>query len=247
MADSLWEARYDTSAAKAALEAYQTLLVTDSASIHLCARLAQAYYYNGHYLAQDPLKKDSLFLRGYKVSQTILDQNSEYHELLFSTGDENIAIRGLDATYLDALYWGMANYGQWLSTKGTLIRLGQRQVIWTTLEHIHDLDSNYYYGAYYRYKGALLSRDPEFMGDTTRIRESFDLARQIAPDYLGNNTLMAAFYCPLTQNKNLFYKLLTDVLTAATDPKSAYYAENLREKHLAEHLMIKAEKEKWFK
>jgi hypothetical protein len=245
-ADSLWSLRADKANAQAALVVYQQLAELDSTSIQLWAKLSRAYYFCGQYLTQSPQVQDSLFLLGYGVSQTVLKQNSEYRNLLFSTGDESMAVRGLDQTSLEALYWGMANYGQWLATKSNLIRMGQRELIWTTLEHIHDLDSVFYYGAYYRYKGALLGRDPQTENDTTGIREAFDEAIRVSPDYLGNYTLMAQHYCPLAQDKNLFYSLLTKVVTTTPDPELPYYPENVYEKTVAERLMIKAEKENWF-
>lgn len=246
MGDSLWGLRLDASTAQAALDCYQSLAANDPFSIEKWSKLSRTYYFIGQYLTSDPAKRDSLFMRGYEASQSILTRNQDYHNLLYSTGDENVAIRGLDETYLDALYWGMANYGQWLVTKGDLVRLGQREVIWSTLEHVNDLDSAYYYGAYFRFKGALLSRDPKLQKDTTSIRNAFERAREIAPQYLGNNTLMAEFYCPLSGDKDLFYQLLNEVLVASGDTDLPYYPENFLERSMAERLMIKAEKEAWF-
>ena len=244
--DSLWSLRAEKTNAPKALQVLQQLAESDSVSIELWAKLSRAYYFCGQYLTPSQQKQDSLLLLGYEVSQTILKQNGDYRNLLFSTGDESMAVRGLDKNSLEALYWGMANYGQWLSTKSSLVRLGQRERIWTTLEHIHDLDSSYYYGAYYRYKGALLSRDPGTENDTLEIKAAFDEAIRVAPDYLGNYTLMALHYCPLAKDKNLFYQLLTKVVTTTLNPDLPYYPENLYEKALAERLMIKAEKENWF-
>lgn len=246
LADSLWSLRADTSHARAAREAYEALSKLDSNSIEIWAKLARSFYFCGQYLTQSGHLRDSLFMRGYEVSQVILNKNPEYRNLLFSTGDEKMAVRGLDADALEVLYWGMANYGQWLATKGDLVRLGQRELIWTTLEHIHDLDSTFYYGAYFRYKGALLCRDPASQVDTLAVRKVFDEAIKIAPEYLGNYTLMALYYCPLANDKNLFYQLLTKVVTATPNPSLAYYPENLYEKVLAERLMVRAEKENWF-
>jgi len=67
-----------------------------------------------------------------------------------------------------------------------------------------------------------------------------------APDYLGNYTLMAQHYCPGVGDKNLFYGLLTKVLTCSNSPDIPYYPENVHEKRLAEQLMMTAEKEDWF-
>jgi len=247
VADSLWAGRVDSSTAFAALAAYDELAQQEPGSIILWSRLAHACYYCGQYLVSDLSTRDSLFLQGHEASQSILNQNPEYRKLLFSTGDELMAARGVDASLIDALYWGMASYGQWLVTKSALIRLGQRDLIQTTLEHIHDLDSNYYYGAYYRFKGAFLAQDPQAGTDTVAIRQSFEQALKIAPDYLGNYTLMAQYLCPVIQDKTLFYKLLTTVLTTVDEPGLSYYPENVQEKILAENLMFKAEKEDWFK
>lgn len=245
-ADSLWSLRVDESAAFSALALYSQLAETDSSSIEIWSKLARTYYFCGQYLTPSQVHRDSLFMKGYEASQTILKQSSEYRNLLFSTGDESMAVRGLDKTSIDALYWGMANYGQWLATKSSLVRMGQRELFLVTLEHINDLDSAYYFGAYHRYKGALIRHDPKTENDTTRIREAFEEAIRIAPDYLGNYTLMAQHYCPLANDKNLFYELLTKVVTAAPNPDLPYYPENYYERAIAERLMIKAEKENWF-
>ena len=245
-ADSLWALRADKADAEFAMELFHQLANTDSTSIQLWAKLSRSYYFRGQYLTDSHPDKDSLFLKGYEASQTVLKQNSEYRNLLFSTGDEGMAVRGLEKNSLEALYWGLANYGQWLATKSRLVRMGQRELIWATLEHIHDLDSTFYYGAYYRYKGALLGRDPETENDTIAMRIAFNQAIKISPDYLGNYTLMAQYYCPKTKDKDLFYSLLTRVVTATPNPDLPYYPENLYEKAIAERLMIKAEKENWF-
>jgi len=245
-ADSLWSLRADSANAQAALEVFQQLAESDSTSIELWAKLSRAYYFSGQYLTHSPQLRDSLFLQGYETSQTVLKQNSNYRNLLFSTGDESMAVRGLDNNSIEALYWGMANYGQWLSTKSSLVRKGQRELIWATLEHINDLDSTFYYGAYFRYKGVLLCRDPKTKNDTLGIKIAFDEALRISSDYLGNYTLMAQHYCPLAKDKNLFYSLLTKVVTTTLNPDLPYYPENVCEKALAERLMIKAETENWF-
>ncbi len=245
-ADSLWSLRGDEANARAALKAFQKLADSDSTSIDHWSKLSRAYYFCGQYLTHSSQAQDSLFMKGYEASQTALKQNSNYRNLLFSTGDEGVAVRGLGKNAIEALYWGMANYGQWLATKSSLVRKGQRDLIWATLEHINDLDSAFYYGAYYRYKGALLGRDPATNHDLAAIKQAFEESIRIAPDYLGNYTLMAQYYCPLAKDKNLFYSLLTKVVTATPNPNLPYYPENIFEKTLAERLMIKAEQEHWF-
>jgi hypothetical protein len=245
-ADSFWDLRADTSFAYRSLLAYQDLAEKDTLSIVLWSKLSRAYYYCGQFMTGHQLEKDSLFMKGYEASQNILAKDTEYYNLLFSTGDEHMAVRGLDAQYLDILYWGMANYGRWLETKGELVRLGQRDLIWTRLEHIHDLDSNYYNGAYYRFKGALMTLDPGSISDTLAIKTTFETAIAAAPDYLGNYTFMALYYCPLVNDKDLFYRLLTTVITMNNTENLPYYPENLLEKRRAEQLMINAEKGHWF-
>jgi hypothetical protein len=226
-ADSLWAGRVDSSRAKLALDTY----------VELSTR---------HFFSHTAIHKDSLFMEGYEASQTILKQNPKYNNLIFSTGDETMGIRGLEEKYIDVLYWGLANYGRWLETKGPLVRLGQRNLVITTLEHINDLDSNYYHAAYFRYKGALLARDPSSNLDTLAIKEAFESAVALAPEYLGNYTFMAEYYCPLVSDKDLFYKLLTTVITAKSKENLPYHAENMAEKKRADKMMMRAQTEAWF-
>lgn len=247
LADQFWAGRIDSISAIQALRGYEELCAEDTLSIELWTSLSRAYYYLGQFIMEDPIVKDSLFMKGYDASQSILNRNPEYKKLIFSTGDEKVSIQGLDHQYTDILYWGMANYGRWLETKGPLVRLGQRDLIRATLEHIHDLDPNYYAGAYYRYLGALLSNDPESVAeDTTAIRQAFEMAIEQAPDYLANYTFMAEYYCPRVKDKDLFYRLLTIVITSKPDSNLPYYPENEHEKKLADRLMLKAENEAWF-
>lgn len=245
-ADRFWEGRLDSSMAMHALWSYEDLAKTDTTSIELWAKLSRAYYFRAQFLETDPIKKDSLFMLGYRTSQATLKRNPDYVSLRFSTGDEKVSIQGLGPEYVDILYWGAANYGRWLETKGPLVRLGQRDLVNTILDHIHDLDSSYYYGAYFRFKGALLARDPDSERDTLAIRQAFETALDMAPEYLGNYTFMAMYYCPLIRNKDLFYRLLTRVITTPSDKLLSCYPENELEKAQAERLMIQAEKENWF-
>lgn len=246
-ADKFWSLRSDSALAFKALYSYLELAEKDSESVILATKVSRAYYYCAQFLTNDSASKDSLFIKGYEVAQASRMRNPQYYNLLFSTGNEKMAIEGMGIEYVDNLYWGLANYGRWLESKGPLVRLGQRDLVWTTLEHIHDLDSNYYYGAYYRYKGALLARDPELGTDTLSMRIAFETAIDQSPDYLGNYTFMARYYCSLVGDKDLFYRILTQVITASNDKDSPCYPENQHEKKQAELLMIRAEKENWFR
>jgi len=246
LADSLWSQRFDPTAARMALNLYDSLAHLDSSSLQLWAHLSHARYFVANYLEEDLHLKDSLFLQGYEDLQQIISRNSTYEGLLFSTGDEGKAIQTLGEEYTENLYWGIANYGQWLATKGELIRLGQRRLVLSTLEHVHELDSSFYFGGYDRFLGAVLCRDPLVTGDLSAAEAAFRRSMQAEPDYLGTYTLMAGFYARRTHNRELYYSLLTKVMTANPEPDRPYYPENLMEKRRAELLLIQAERENWF-
>ena len=243
-ADQHWSQRADSVHARQALHLYRQLAMGDSTNLELWARLARAYYFNATYWCHDPAQRDSLYMRGHESAQTILYQNESFRQILFATGEEKLAIRGLDARHLDAIYWGIANYGRWLATKGKLVRLGQLPQVLNALEYINEVDSAYYYGAYGRYLGALICRDPA--GDLDQARAAFEQSLETHPEYLGTYTLMARFYARQTSDKDLFYQLLTTVLTTNPDPQLPFAPENQLERIQAEHLMIQAERENWF-
>lgn len=248
LADSLWAGRHDPDNALDALYAYEYLATRDSTALPVWTKLVQAYYFNADYvLWQDSTRRDSLFAEGYNMTRQILRQSKTYQSVLSSSGDPNLAAQSLGAEYSQVLYWGTACLAKWAATKGEIVQRGQRPWIMAVINHIHGLDSNFYYGAYDRFMGAMLCVDP--LADENaplRARLHFEKSIAKAPEYLGTYTLMAQYYARQTKDENLFYQLLTRVVTSAVDVRSPVGPENFYEKKRAEHLLLQAKQEGWF-
>ncbi|MCF7796262.1 MAG: TRAP transporter TatT component family protein [Lentisphaeria bacterium] len=249
LADSLWAGRQDPDNALDALYAYEYLATRDSTALPIWAKLVHVYYFNADYINwQDSTRRDNLFAEGYTMTRQILSQSKTYQSVLATSGDPKLAVQSLGAEYNQVLYWGTACLAKWAATKGEIVQRGQRPWILAVINHIHALDANFYYGAYDRFMGAMLCVDP-LAGENAMVqaRQHFENAIAAAPDYLGTYTLMAEYYARLTKDENLFYQLLTRVVTSSVDSRSPVGPENFYEKKRAEYLLLQAKQEGWFK
>lgn len=248
LADSLWAGRQDPDNALDALYAYEYLASRDSTALPVWANLVHAYYFNADYVQwQNLSRRDSLFAEGYTLTRQILNRSKTYQSVLASSGDPQLAVQSLGPEYNQVLYWGAACLAKWAATKGEIVQRGQRPWILAVINHIHALDANFYHGAYDRFLGAMLCVDP-MAGENAlmRAREHFEKSIAEAPDYLGTYTLMAEFYARKTNDENLFYQLLTRVVTSRVDERIPFAPENFYEKKRAEYLLLQANREGWF-
>ncbi len=248
LADSLWNRRIEPDNALDAISAYEYLASKDSLALPVWTRLVHAYYYYAEYVIQaDSLRRDSVLALGYNITRQVIGWAKPYRSVLASSGDSQLAIQGLSADYTGILYWGAASLAQWTSTKGDLVQRGQRPWLFAALQHIHELDSTFYFGGYDRFMGVMLCRDP-LADQNARVqaRRYFDASIRLAPEYLGTYTLMAHYYSPKLNDYDQFYQLLTKVITATLDVNKPYYPENYFEKQRAEMLLLTAKHEHWF-
>ncbi|MCF7802142.1 MAG: TRAP transporter TatT component family protein [Candidatus Marinimicrobia bacterium] len=248
LADSLWAGRQDPDNALDALYAYEYLASQDSTALPVWAKLVHAYYFNADFVRwQDSILRDSLFAEGYNMTRQILGQSKTYQSVLSSSGDPKLAVQSLGPEYNQVLYWGTVCLAKWAATKGEIVQRGQRPWIMAVINHINALDANFYYGAYDRFMGAMLCVDP--LADENaplRARQHFEKSIAKAPEYLGTYTLMAQYYARRTKDENLFYQLLTRVVTSVVDERSPIGPENFYEKKRAENLLLQAKQEGWF-
>jgi len=248
LADSLWANRTNPDNALDALYAYEYLAQKDSTNLPIWSKLVHAYYFYAEYIqSQNQVRRDSLFGIGYNITREMLKRSKPYQSVMVTAGDPLLALKSLESPYEQILYWGTACLAQWSATKGEIVQRGQRKWIFAALNQIHDLDSTFYFGGYDRFMGALLCVDPAAgQNAPDEARKYFDVAREIAPDYLGTYILEARYYAPLVQDEALFNQLLATVRTAELDLKKPYGPENYFEKRRCEYLELAASEKGWF-
>lgn len=249
LADSLWSNRNDPDNALNALYAYEYLAQQDSANLPVWSKLVHAtYFYAEYILPQNQSRRDSLFAVGYNITKETLQRSKPYQSVLMTSGDSQLALKSLEFPYIQILYWGTACLAQWSATKGEIVQRGQRNWILAAMNHIHDLDSTFYFGGYDRIMGALLCIDP-VAGENALVeaKQCFDRAIAIEPDYLGTYILEARYYAPRVRDEALFTELITTVRKTNLDLKKPYGPENYFEKKRCEYLVKISTEQNWFK
>lgn len=150
------------------------------------------------------------------------------------------AVKSADPKALPALYWYSTNLGKWALLEGIATILSRKDDIKATMDWVMSKDATYFHGAPYRYFGAYHTKVPIGGGNPEASKQSFEKSIEIAPNYLATKVLMAEQYAVLVGDRDLYEKLLNEVLSAAdADPSIA--AENELEKRKAKRMLAAAD------
>jgi tetratricopeptide (TPR) repeat protein len=116
------------------------------------------------------------------------------------------------------LFWSAFSWGNWLNLhRDDPLAIVEVPQVTAIVERVVELDPSYEYGAALSFMGALNSVRPAMLGGKPEeAREYFDRAIETGPNYLMNKIMMAQYYAIQVQDKELFTRLLREVL--ASDP-----------------------------
>lgn len=114
------------------------------------------------------------------------------------------------------LFWSAFSWGNWLNFhRDDPLAIVEVPQVTAVVERVVELDPGYEYGAAYAFLGALASVRPAMLGGKPEAaREYFDRAIAIEPNYLMNKVMMAEYYAVQVQDRDLFTRLLNEVLAA---------------------------------
>ncbi len=205
----------------------------DPENFDLCVLLSRIYYYQAHYLEEDPFVQDSLYIAGKSIAEVGLRTELGMAE------NDSITLTALlsktDQAHIGALYWWAANYGSYLITKPVMERMQHREAFEQILHHMLLINPNYFYGGPYRLFGVLYARIPGV--DIERSGAYFDQAIAAYPDYLASKVLKAQFYYTKAGQREQFNAVLNEVISADCTVIPDLMPENLNEQELAKKLL----------
>jgi tetratricopeptide (TPR) repeat protein len=136
------------------------------------------------------------------------------------------------------MYWYATNFGLWATDQGMSVVLLHKDMIRKVMERCLALDPDYFYAAPHRYFGAFYAKAPAFAGgDMDKAKQHFEEAIARHPAYLGTLTRYAEFYAVKLQDRDLFRRLLNQVLAADENALPEVAAENAIEKKKAKALL----------
>ncbi|MFQ6604572.1 MAG: TRAP transporter TatT component family protein [Fidelibacterota bacterium] len=232
----LWEQRSNPDMVRKSCQFLASAYEVTSPNLNLIEMLSRAYYFQAHYLTNDPVLQDSLYLRGAMVAEEGLSAS-----LRGMTGSDSLTIEALlpffTQEHIPVLYWWAANFGSYLLTKPVVQRLKKREIFENILHQMLVLNPNFYFGGPYRLFGVFYTRIPGVELD--RAESYFNQAIDAYPDYFATKVLKARYYYTKTGDREQFHATLTSVIEA--DPTSIpdVMPENLLEQKLARSLLEK--------
>jgi hypothetical protein len=207
-------------------------------------RLARGYYFlaDSHIRLEgdDEEANEEAMMKTYEKGVTAAEKAIKLRDPNFASklaqGESWMKhVKSADEAAIPGLYWYATNLGKWALLEGIATILARKDDIMATMEFICDKNEEFYYGACHRYFGVYWTKVP-FSKDAEKAKKHFDRTLEIAPNYLATKVLMAENYAVLAENRELYNKLVSEVIETPADAVPAISAENYYEKEKARRL-----------
>lgn len=173
----------------------------------------------------------AIALRAPEFAKIVAEKPNKWQD---SVGDVNTSA-------IPALYWYSTNLGKWALLEGIATILARKDDIKVTMEWILQNDPNFFYGAPYRYFGVYHTKVPIGGGAPPKSKEAYEKSLAVAPNYLATKVLMAETYAVLIGDRELFDKLLNEVVAADPNALPEIAAENQLEQQKAKGLLARGD------
>jgi tetratricopeptide (TPR) repeat protein len=244
-AEAAWQKRGDRASLEEAIKHWEAHVAAKPDDGPAWARLARAYYLlaDGHLRGLGP--KDERYLSTFEKGISAGERSLMAVSPAFKAkvqADEKVedAIQVVGADGLEGMYWYAVNLGKWSRAKGLAALLGNKDRVKGVMTRALALDETFFYGAPHRYFGAYWALVPVGK-DLDKSREHFDKSLKIAPGYAGTKILMAEAYAVKKQDRDLFVKLLDEVIAMPEDAIADLVPETRIEKDKAKELKAKVD------
>ncbi|QDG49659.1 hypothetical protein FIV42_02555 [Persicimonas caeni] len=253
-AESHWQNRKDRKELEKAISLWEKAVNMDAAGLseqektdkkaEAYERLARAYYFladshirlEGDDESANEEKMMNTFEKGVTAAENAIKLRDPDFAKKVAQGDAWMNhVKKADEAAIPGLYWYATNLGKWALLEGIATILARKDDIKATMEFICEKDEDFYYGACHRYFAVYWTKVP-FSKDAAKAKKHFDKTLEIAPNYLATKVLMAENYAVLTEDKELYNKLVKEIMATPDDAVPAISAENHYEKMKAERL-----------
>jgi tetratricopeptide (TPR) repeat protein len=208
-----WEQRTDPEMLKKSLALYEEVATAAPGNRAVLVRLSRGYYLLATGYLKDEEAQLAAWDKGAGWGERVLGLNPEFRKRIAAGDDDYEALDTASREDAAGVYWAYANLGKWSVTKGFTTVLKNKSKLKAFIDRVAELDPKYYYGAGDRGLGAFYAKAPSFAGgDTDKAREHFERSLKIEPSYFGTKTLMAQYLAVKTQDRELFEKVLKEVI-----------------------------------
>ena len=232
-AKNLWGKRSDTNAVKQANYFLGLAYNVKKTNTEITDLYIKCLFFQGMFLEEDNIIKDSLFLKGSEVAKNSVLKSDIFTKLVqnSSIGDSTFkilsALSEVPKELVPSMYWWATNKLWYLNTKPAIERINQRELLEVIMHRVISLEPNYDYGGAYRFFGVFYSRIPGV--ELNQSKTYFEKAISTNEAYFGNQVQMSEFYYQKSEDKTSFIEQLEYVnsldvsIGSSNIPENSYY------------------------
>ncbi len=225
-----WDARDDYETLKNVIAKWETTAAT-APSVEVFGKLARAHYFlaDGHYgLRGEDEKRDAHYDAALGFAEKAMVSASPEYQKARQKGDNHeTAVAFVGAEGLEALYWYASSLGKWAASKGFATRLKHKDAIKATMDRIHTLDKSFFHYGSSRLLGSFEAKTAGLAGGSLeKSGEHFQAAVENAPYYIGSKVLWADYLATKQNDKELFLRLLNEVVSSDPNTNPEVAPEN---------------------
>lgn len=240
--DEHWEKRGDEAELRQAVEKWSQAVAVDPSRADLRVKLSRAHYFLADgYLRFDDTKQEEMvghFQSGTDQAELALGQKyPKFRSKFCSNQPFKAALATLDNGAIPSMYWYATNLGKYALATSIVVVLNQKDRIKAMMEMIQTEDPAFNYYAADRYFGAFYTKIPFPDGDLPKSAEYFQKSIDQAPQYLASKVLYADLNATKAGNRELFKKLLEEVLAFDIESAPEIKPENAAEQRKAKDLL----------
>ncbi len=246
--DAAWERREDEAQARAAIAAWQESLRVQPNNPELRARLARAHYYLADSVLWFKANVDESEAAAQEMAANYREAANQaefslgqgypaYRSKVCARQAPQVALDQLDARAVPAIYWYAASLSRWALMVSLLEVLDQTDRIKAMMAFIKRTQPDFWYGAPDRYLGGYNTKIPLPSGNLPVALKHFEASLAAGPNYLATKVIMAEMYATKAGDRDLFKRLLQEVIDFNLDAAPELRAENAAEQKKAKFLL----------
>ncbi len=238
-AEAAWEGREDKDQLLVAIGKWEEYIAKDPASKDVFGMLARAYYLLGNGHETEEAAQLAAYDKGASYAEQGMALNDGFRQCVDKGGKDYKCLEdNMTEDDIRTVYWAYANIGKWSAISGFTYIVKNKSKLKAISDWVQATDPNFYYGAGDRILGTYYAKAPAaFGGDLDKSLSHFNASLKIEPDYFGTKVLMAQYYCPKAQDKEMFVQILNEVLEGDPNSIPEIVAEQKLEQGNAQRLL----------
>lgn len=211
--DAHYKLREDTKSLEAAIESWENVLEADPYNRTALVKLSIACYWMGTGHLQEKEAQNRYHNKGAQYGERAMALNAEFKKLMEQGKKDYECLDVLGKEDIPGVYWAYGNLGKWCVNEGFVTIVKHKKKLKSFVDWVVKTDEIFQHGGGHRGVAAFYAKAPSFAGgDLEKSKYHFERSLEISPNYFGTKLLMADYYAYKTQDKEMFVRLLNDVI-----------------------------------